>query len=94
LCPVERRVVGTGLALAWAASSISAAWIMHARARSMSAFWWAFGGGMAIRMTTLVALVVWAVWHPQRSQAALLLSYALGVFGLLLLEYRHVIIKK
>jgi len=92
-CPVERRVVGAGLAFAWAASSVSTAWVMHAQRRSMTAFWWAFGGGMAIRMSVLAALVGWAFLHPAQPPAPLLLSYALGVFGLLLLEYRHIKIK-
>lgn len=89
VCPGDCRATAIGLGSAWAASSVSMAWLMSVRDRPMQAFWRAFGGGMALRAATLVVLAVWAARHPRYSQPALLLSYAFGVLGLLLLEYRH-----
>ena len=89
----ERRAVALGIAAAWLASSLGAGALIIARERSPQAFWWAFGGGMALRAVMLLILVAYTVLHPILSQAVLLVSYALGVLGFLLLEYRHVKIR-
>lgn len=86
----QRRAVALGIGAAWAASSLGAGTMIVAKARSPQAFWWAFGGGMALRACVLAALVVYSALNPILSQAVLLVSYALGVLGFLLLEYRHV----
>ena len=91
--PGERRAAALGIGVAWLASSLGAGALIVAKARSPEAFWWAFGGGMALRAAALVVLVAVSVSHPRLSQAALLVSYALGVLGFLLLEYRHVKLK-
>ena len=89
---VKRPLLGPvaqGIAAAWAASTASVAALIFARGRSMKAFWWAFGGGMALRAAVLTALMI-HVWdaHWER-QGAVLGAYALGVLFLLLLEYRN-----
>lgn len=91
--PAERAGIFLGLGVAWLASSAGTAALMLAKAHSPEAFWWAFGGGMAVRTAVLIALVGFSVYHPGLSQPALLVSYALGVLGFLLLEYRHIRLK-
>lgn len=91
--PADRRAVALGLGLAWLVSSVSAGAIMVAKSVSDKAFWWSFGGGMALRLMTLVALMTASVLFPRIPAAALLLSYALGVLAVLLIEYRHVKLK-
>lgn len=84
-----RRRCWLGLGLAWAASSLSVAAMAWGRAVSPKAFWRAFGGGTALRGAALAALM-WLTWkEPWDVQAAELGSYAVGVLGFLLLEYRH-----
>jgi hypothetical protein len=78
------------LGSAWLASSLGAGALILAKARSTRSFWWAFGGGMALRAAVLAGLAVYSVLRPSLSQPVLLVSYALGVLGFLLLEYRHV----
>lgn len=89
----ERRAVALGVGAAWLASSLGAGALILAKARSPKAFWWAFGGGMALRAAVLLILVAYTVVHPAVSQPVLLVSYALSVLGFLLLEYRHVTIR-
>jgi hypothetical protein len=92
--PVEKKAVGIGAAAAWAASSLSVAWLLWARGRSMKTFWWAFGGGMVMRAGLMFALAAWAYGRAGVSLEALLLSYAFGLIGLLLtLEMRYFRIK-
>lgn len=91
--PGPRRAVAVGLGAAWLVSSLSASAIMVAKSVSTKAFWWAFGGGMALRMLTLVALMAAVVLKPALPAPALLLSYALGVLAVLLIEYRHIKLK-
>lgn len=82
-----------GLASAWAASTVSVAAMILARGRSWKAFWWAFGGGVALRATVFVVLVAWAWSAGWPVQAAMWCAYALGVLLLLQLEYRHLLRK-
>ncbi len=91
--PADRRAVAVGLGVAWLVSSLSASAIMIAKSVSTQAFWWAFGGGMALRLLTLVGLMAVVVMQPALPAPALLLSYALGVLAVLLIEYRHVKLK-
>ena len=91
--PGLRRGIVLGTFVAWLASSLGASALILAKARSPEAFWWAFGAGMAVRMAVLIALVGFSVYHPGLSQPGLLVSYALGVLGFLLLEYRHIKLK-
>lgn len=84
-----RRGVFIGLGAAWVGSSLSAAWLFWAKDVSKAAFWWAFGGGMALRAAVLAVLAA-AVWSgPSSDAAAVLVSYALGVALMLLIEYRQ-----
>ena len=85
-----RHGVFLGLAAAWLGSSASAAWLFWAKGVSLRAFWWAFGGGMALRAAVLAALaaVVWKA--PASEAAAVLVSYAVGVAVMLLIEYRQI----
>jgi hypothetical protein len=86
--------VRVGLGAAWAASSTSVAWLVWARGRSWKAFWWAFGGGMALRAAVLGGLAWWAYGRETVALEALLMSYAFGLIGLLLtLELRHLRVK-
>jgi hypothetical protein len=85
-------VVGAriGVSAAWAASSVSVAWLLWARARSTEAFWWSFGGGMALRAVVLAGLLVWGLRHHGSSMEALLLSYVFALLAILLtLEIKH-----
>ena len=86
--------MSVGMAAAWAASSVSVAWLLWARGREMKIFWWSFGGGMALRAAVLGMLAVWGYERPGSSLEALLLSYVFGLLTLLLtLEMRHLRIR-
>jgi hypothetical protein len=93
LWPLHRRSVAVGLGTAWLVSSLSTAALLVARETSVKAFWWAFGGGMTLRLGTLIGLMAWSAFQPGLSQAGLLLAYAFGVLGFLLLEYRYIRLK-
>jgi hypothetical protein len=83
-----------GVATAWAATSASLAWLFWARGRDMKTFWWAFGGGMAIRAGALGLLAVAGYRREGFSLEGLLLSYVFAVLVLLLtLELRHLRIR-
>lgn len=86
----DRGSLLIGTAAAWAASSVSVAWLLWARGREMKTFWWAFGGGMVLRAGVLAALAVWGYGRESVSFEALLLSYVFALLALLLtLEMRH-----
>jgi hypothetical protein len=87
----EGALIGT--CAAWLGSTIGTVWMLKAREVSQRAFWWAFGGGFAIRLFLLAALVIFAARNPQRPSGPLLVSYAVGVLFMLLIEYRHVKLK-
>ncbi|MDO8757284.1 MAG: hypothetical protein Q7J64_04685 [Elusimicrobiota bacterium] len=90
----ERKSLLIGGAAAWAASSVSVAWLLWGRERSMKAFWLAFGGGMALRAGILLALAVWGYGRKTVSIEGLLLSYVFALLALLLtLEMRHLRIR-
>lgn len=92
--PEAARAVKVGVASAWAASAVSVAWLLWARGREMRTFWWAFGGGMALRAAVLGALTVWGYRKSFVSLDALLISYVFALIGLLLtLEFRHLRVK-
>jgi hypothetical protein len=56
----------------------------------MKAFWWAFGGGMALRVAALGGLMVFSWSHEGVSVDALLLSYVFAVLAMLLtMETRY-----
>lgn len=79
---------------AWAASATSVGWLLWARERSTQAFWWSFGGGMALRAAVLGALAVWGWGRRGVSFEALLLSYVFALLAMLLtLEFRHLRLK-
>ena len=82
---------GTGAA--WLGSTVGTVWMLQAKQVSDRAFWWAFGGGFAIRLALLAALVVYAARHPEKAPGPLLVSYAVGVLFMLLIEYRHIKLK-
>ena len=92
--PSEKRALAIGVFAAWAASSVSVAWLLWARGREMRVFWRAFGGGMALRIFTLLALAVWGYGNESLSLNVLLLSYVFALLVLLLtLELRNFRIK-
>lgn len=92
--PSEKRSLAAGILAAWAASSASVVWLLWGRGRSMKAFWWAFGGGMALRAAVLLVLAAWAYERPGTSLEAVLLSYVFVLLALLLtLEMRHLKIR-
>lgn len=87
-------VFGVGISAAWAASAASVAWLLWARARSTEAFWWAFGGGAALRALVFAVLVSWGWRRAGVSMEALLLSYVFTLLAMLLtLDYRHLRLK-
>ncbi|MFI5360743.1 MAG: hypothetical protein ACHQ49_02135 [Elusimicrobiota bacterium] len=56
----------------------------------MKAFWWAFGGGMALRVAALGGLMVLSGRRPDVSVDSLLVSYVFGVLAMLLtMETRY-----
>lgn len=83
-----------GAAAAWAASSVSVAWLLWARGRSMKTFWWAFGGGMVLRAVVLLALAYWAYGKVGLSFEVVMITYVFALLALLMtLEMRHLRIK-
>lgn len=79
-----------GIVAAWAASAASVSWLIWALARSPKAFWYAFGGGMALRGAVLLVLAAWAWRREGVSMEALLVSYVFALLTMLLtLEFRH-----
>jgi hypothetical protein len=93
--PGQRLGLCIGGACAWAASSVSVAGLLAAKARrSTRRFWWAFGAGMTLRLLLLVVLMAYGYTRETVvSQSALLLAYSFGVLSFLLLEYRHIKLK-
>ena len=93
---LDRALVGpalAGLGLAWAASSVSVALLVYARAAPFERFLRAFGAGVALRAAVLAGIMI-AFWGEDRAvQSAALASFALGVLVLLLLEYRQLMRK-
>jgi hypothetical protein len=86
----ERQGIVIGVAAAWAASTVSIAWLLWATGRSMEIFWRAFGGGMLLRAVVLLALAVCTYGRPGTSFEAVLLSYVFALLALMLtLEMRH-----
>ncbi len=86
--------VEIGFVSAWAASAVSVAWLVWARGRDMKTFWWAFGGGMALRAGVLAVLAAWGYRRETVSLDALLVSYVFALLALLLsLEFRHLRVK-
>ncbi len=89
---LDRVLLGpalAGLGLAWASSSASVALLVCARPEPFEGFLRAFGAGVAIRAAVFAGIMA-GVWGKEsRVQAAALVSYALGVLALLLLEYRQ-----
>ena len=82
--------IALGVGAAWLASSASVGWLLWGRSRSMKAFWWAFGGGMALRGAALAGLMDLSWRRTDVSVEALLLSYVFGVLALLLtMETRY-----
>lgn len=92
--PDQRLGLWIGGVCAWAASSVSTAALLAAKASdSTRLFWWAFGAGTTLRLVLLVVLMAYGYTHERVSQPALLLAYAFGVILFLLLEYRHIKLK-
>ena len=92
--PMTALGLVVGVAAAWLASSASVIWLLWAKARGTEAFWWAFGGGMALRATTLVVLAAWGYGNEFVSLNALLISYVFALLALLLsLEFRYLRVK-
>lgn len=82
--------IKVGVGASWFATSVSISWLLWAKNRGMKAFWWAFGGGMALRASGLAILAVWGLGHKFFSLEALLLSYVFSLLVMLLcLEFRH-----
>ena len=79
-----RRGLVIGAGAAWLASSASGGWLLWGRSRSSRAFWWSFGGGMALRCAALAGLMVWSWKRAGVSAEALLLSYVFGVLAMAL----------
>ena len=93
--PGERAGLLIGGVSAWLASSVSLAGLLVAKAsKNALVFWWAFGGGMGLRLATLAALMAYGTSHDcALSQPALLLAYVFGVLFFLLMESRHIKLK-
>ncbi len=90
----DKRGILVGAAAAWAASSVSVAWLIWARGREMKIFWRAFGGGMALRVLVLLALAVGAYGKEGLSYEGVLISYVFALLALMLtLEMRHLKIR-
>ena len=86
-----RAVVG--LSAAWGASSLSVLALILSRGGPPRAFLRAFGAGILLRGLVLAALMAAGLGEGWDRQAPLLGAYALGVLGLLLVEYRHLMVK-
>jgi hypothetical protein len=92
--PSQSHAIAVGCATAWAATSASLAWLFWARGRDMKTFWWAFGGGMALRAGALGGLAAWGFGREGVALEGLLLPYVFSVLILLLtLELRHLRIR-
>lgn len=92
--PEQRTGLYIGGVIAWLASSLSTAALLLAKSSTnLKFFWWAFGGGMALRLAALAGLMGYGYSREWISQPALLLSYAFGVLFFLLLEYRYIKLK-
>ncbi len=92
--PAERESLLIGGATAWAASAVSVAWLLWARGREMKAFWWAFGGGMVLRVVVLLVLAGWAYGKGGLSFEGVMITYVFALLALLLtLEMRHLKIR-
>ncbi|MBI4376603.1 MAG: hypothetical protein HY549_09165 [Elusimicrobia bacterium] len=87
--PGEPRSIVIGAAAAWTASTLSAGALTVLRAVSSKAFWWAFGGGMALRLAALSGLMAHSLYDQSLSAAAMLMTYVFGVLGCLMIEYRR-----
>jgi hypothetical protein len=85
-----RAPILEGMGAAWAASTVGACALILARRRSERAFLWSFGFGMALRAAVLAVLMAGPWWAASEERGAALASYALGVLGFLLLEYKNV----
>ena len=89
LGPAMRRPALVGLATAWGVSTAGTAALIWFRGAPFRTFLRAYGAGVALRGFVFVALSA-AVWGGAwEEQAPLLSAYALGVLGLLIVEYRH-----
>lgn len=88
--PGQAASVAQGAAAAWLASTAGTAWMIWAREVSARAFWWAFGGGFFLRLAVLGGLFFYAQRATGVWTAELLVTYAAGVFLMLLIEYRHI----
>lgn len=90
-----RKGLFIGSGCAWAASSLSTTALLVAKAHkaAVKAFWYAFGGGMALRLALLAVLMAYSYQRASVSQPALLLAYVFGILFFLLLEYRHIKLK-
>lgn len=87
--PGVRDLVVAGLCAAWGVSTASIAALAFFRERSFRTFLRAFGAGVALRASVLVALVI-ATWgEGWDGQAPLLGAYALGTLVLFTFEVRH-----
>lgn len=81
----------TGLAAAWALSSLSVLALALARGETPVWFWRAFGLGAALRAAGLLGLIAWLWKEPWQVQASGWCAYALGVLLLLQMEYRNLV---
>lgn len=81
----------SGLALSWGISTASLLILSSMKRFPIKKFLWAWAGGIGIRFLILAALMA-AAWNwPASTQAALLLSYAFGVFAFLMIESRPLV---
>jgi hypothetical protein len=88
--PELREGIALGAGTAWLASAASVGWLLWGRSRSMKAFWYAFGGGMALRAAALAGLMAWSWRRADVSVEALLMAYVFGVLAMLLtMETRY-----
>lgn len=85
--------VAFGAAVAWLASTIGAGWLIWAREEGSRAFWRAFAGGFFLRLAALAGLAAYVFLEPRVWPAGVLVTYALGVLVMLLIEYRHIKLK-
>lgn len=88
--PSSLKSIALGVGTAYVASLASVWWLLRARRRSATAFWWAFGGGMALRVAALAGLMAWSWGREGLATDALLVSYVFGLLAMLLtLETRY-----
>lgn len=93
LAPRDWTRAVIGLVAAWGASSLSVAGLILSRGGPPRAFLRAFGAGVVLRGLVLVVLMAVVMGGRLDRQSPLLAAYALGVLGLLLVEYRHLAVK-